>query len=849
MEDARVSSSSDFGRLLRYHRLAAGLSQEALAERARVSANGISALERGHRRTPQRETLALLGAALALSEEQRPAFEAAAHSSLDRRHGGPSVTVASWPGAAAGVLPLALTRFVGRVTELEEIAALVRAHRLVTLTGAGGVGKTQTALQVASTMRDAEEVAVAFVGLAPVADPALVTVVIASALGVRQAPSLPLLETLVDSLKNKTLLLILDNCEHVIAQAAIVAESILSGCPLVRVLATSREPLRGAGEYAYRLPPLASPPVDATRTLTAASASAYGAVALFTDRACAVDHHFALTDESAPIVGEICRRLDGIPLAIELAAARMNVLSLNGLNEKLDDRFQILTRGERTALTRQQTMRATIDWSYDLLSAREQEFFERLSVFGGGCTLEAATGVCTIDGEGDLDEIDLIASLVSKSLLIAELLHTEQRYWLLESSRQYAREKLAARGEWECVARRHASFYVELAERLECEWDTRPESEMLSRTKAELGNWRAALDWTFGKQGDVILGQRLATTRRVIWRGFTLAEARHWVRAASELVDERTPPDLVARLALAQAHSAAYFCEDKVLLAASERALMRYREIGDVLGMARAQSLAGAALVHLGRFAQGEALLRDALAAARTLGNRHLEFATLSNLGSALSGAGDFGAARAHLTEALELSEAGVDHFKVTLDLALCEYEAGDPKSGLRLLAELLATNYASHSISSPQAAENNISENNIAMALVNMAEFLVALGRYDEARVQANEALEFARASQLDMIVEECLEHLAVVAVLGPQSDSRCKSDDYEGAAADPRVRQRSAQAAGARGMRLANSQSCACGAARRCRRRGGYASDGRRHDANPGRSDRPGAPARVSP
>jgi predicted ATPase len=369
-----------------------------------MSSDGISALERGHRRTPQHETLALLAGALALNDEQRRAFEVAATRSGLGRRGVAAVTVGPWPGAGPSVLPLALTRFVGREVELDELAVLARQHRLVTVTGPGGVGKTQIALHLGTALGEAADLAICFVGLA-VADPSLVVTTIASALGLQEVPNHPLLETLLTYLKNKTVLLIVDNCEHVIAEARTVVEALLRNCPHVRVLATSRESLRVAGERAYRLPSL----------------SADEAVELFVDRARAVDHRFKLTDESALIVAEICRGLDGIPLAIELAAARTNVLSVRALAEGLNDRFRILSGDGHNAAPRQHTMRATIDWSYELLPAREKRVLERLSVFAAGCTLASATAVCKDEIILEDDVLDVLSSLVDKSLVVAHL--------------------------------------------------------------------------------------------------------------------------------------------------------------------------------------------------------------------------------------------------------------------------------------------------------------------------------------------------------------------------------------------------------------------------------------------
>ena len=280
----------------------------------------------------------------------------------------------------------------------------------------------------------------------------------------QEALNRPLLETVLAYLKNKTLLLILDNCEHVIDQAAIVAEAVLGGCPRVRILATSRESLRAPGEHTYRLPPLRVPSAEGARRLEAANASEYAAIVLFNDRARASDHRFALTDQNAPIVAELCRRLDGIPLAIELAAARVNQSSLETLTEKLDDRFRILTFGERTARPQQQTMRATIDWSYDLLTPPERRIFEQLSVFAGGVRSISRRRSAGCRKRPDADVFDLLSSLVDKSLLVLDLEESEPRYRLLESFGQYAREKLEMRGEEDVVAHRHAVAYLALAQ-------------------------------------------------------------------------------------------------------------------------------------------------------------------------------------------------------------------------------------------------------------------------------------------------------------------------------------------------------------------------------------------------
>ena len=464
---------------------------------------------------------------------------------------------------------------------------------MVTLTGAGGIGKTQTALRVATALRGSANIAVCFIGLASISDPSFVIGAIASALRVQEVPNRPLLETLLAYLDNKALLLILDNCEHVITEAAIIATRLLIGCPRVRILATSREPMRAAGEYCYRLPSLSLPSPEASRQLSATDATVYGAIVLFTDRARAANHHFTLTDENAPIVADLCRRLDGIPLAIELAAARVSHLSLNVLVQKLDDRFGVLTGGERTALPRQQMMRTTIDWSYDLLAAPEQRVFERLSVFAGGCTLAAAAAVCGGEETAEVEVFNLLSSLVDKSLVVADLQGIEPRYRLLESFRQYAREKLASRSERDAVAHRHAIAYLEHVTRVSEGLSEHDDAFLRVQLQEELDNYRSALQWTLTDTGNVPLGQRLAGQLRGAWKNSPV-EGRRWITLALEVVDERTPISLLANLNFAQATVAQYLTEYEAQLASSETAIAHYRVVGDDLEIGASTKSCGA---------------------------------------------------------------------------------------------------------------------------------------------------------------------------------------------------------------------------------------------------------------
>jgi predicted ATPase/transcriptional regulator with XRE-family HTH domain len=748
--------------LLRHYRLAAGLSQEALAERARMSTEGISALERGYRRTPQRETLSLLAGALALSDERREEFEAtAARSVLLGR--GASVTVGPWADGPSAALPLALTSFVGRESELVEIATLVREHRMVTLTGTGGIGKTQTALRVATALRGSANIAVCFIGLASISDPSFVVAAIASALRVQEVPNRPLLETLLAYLGNKALLLILDNCEHVITEAATVAATLLIGCPRVRIFATSREPMRAAGEYCYRLPSLSLPSPEASRQLSVSDATGYGGITLFTDRARAANHRFTLTDENTPIVAELCRRLDGIPLAIELAAARMSHLSLNALVQKLDGRLGVLTGGERTAPPRQQMMRATIDWSYELLGVTEQQLFERLSVFAGSCTLAAATAVCGGEETAEVEVFNLLSSLVDKSLVVADLEGIEPRYRLLESFRQYAREKLAMRGEHDAVARRHAVAYLEYARRTTLRRGE-PDTVFLEiETQKELDNYRSALQWTLADRGDVLLGQRLAGQLSGVFGGSPV-EGRRWISLALELVEEQTPASVLADLFYAQARFAHYFGVASTELASSETAIAHYRVAGDELGIAHGQSLAGHALMFSERVPEAQIVLKEALQRARGLNNRRLVAYLIRLLGYASALDGDPILARNYVAEALSILEPLGNKVEVAWaldDLGEHEFLSGNADLAVRHATDALATFRTFNH------------ERGIVAALGSKAIYLVHLARFDEAEECAREALELARNRQWENKTPRSLQLLAAVAALRPRPDA----------------------------------------------------------------------------
>jgi predicted ATPase/DNA-binding winged helix-turn-helix (wHTH) protein len=414
-----------------------------------------------------------------------------------------------------------VSELIGRDVELEEVLGLAGVHRLVALTGAGGIGKTRLGLEVARRLLPEFADGVWVIELAPLTDPDLVPTAVATELGLDLADDVVSPERVANALAAKQLLLVLDNCEHLVDAAASMAEALLFTNPAARVLATSREPLRAEGECLYRVPSLAVPTVGSR---DAEDPLRYGAARLFVARARAAEPQFSSDERAAAAIAAICRRLDGIPLAIELAAARTTVLGVEELAARLDDCFDLLTGGRRTALPRHQTLRATLDWSYQLLPEPERVALRRLAIFAGGFTLQAASTIAAIDEIAGSDIVDCTANLVAKSLVAADLGGATGWYRLLETTRAYALEKLTQSGEFEQVARRHAEYCRDLFERAELELETRPAAEWLTAYGRRIDNLRAALDWAFSPSGDVAVGVALTIAAVPLWIQLSLVQ-------------------------------------------------------------------------------------------------------------------------------------------------------------------------------------------------------------------------------------------------------------------------------------------------------------------------------------
>lgn len=514
-------------------------------------------------------------------------------------------------------LPAQLTTFVGRQREKAEIKRLLAAARLVTLTGTGGAGKSRLAIESAREMIDLFPDGVWLAELGPLADPALVPQVVAAAAGLQDHSERPVLDALAVHLRERRVLLVLDNCEHLVAACARIVDLLLRSCPSLRVLATSREPLGIVGETTLRVPPLSVPTLD--ERLAPERLCDYEAPLLFVQRAAAVSPGFAVTVRSAPVLAEVCRRLDGIPLAIELAAARVKGLTVGQIAARLDDRFRLLTGGNRTSLPRQQTLRATMDWSYQLLSTPEQHLLSRLSVFAGGFSLEAAEEVGAGGGIESAHVLTTLLQLVDKSLIVADDRGDEVRYRLLETVRQYGQDWLREAGQVVETQRRHRDWCLALAERAEARLRGPEQARWLGRLALDHDNLRAALKWSLADDGGAEAALRLATG--MWWFCFVRG---HWseARAALEAALARTPD--APRSAVPKAlHAATFFALRQGDLARASvlggQGLALCRELGDKENAVWLMTWVGLVALRHGQCEEAESLFEEAAALAQAL--------------------------------------------------------------------------------------------------------------------------------------------------------------------------------------------------------------------------------------
>jgi predicted ATPase/class 3 adenylate cyclase len=640
-------------------------------------------------------------------------------------------------------LPLQLTSFVGRERELATVQGLLAQHRLVTLTGPGGTGKTRLAQQAAAEALAPADGQPAFadgvwlVELAALADPALVPQAVATAVGVREEPGRPVLATLTDALRPRRLLLLLDNCEHLLDAGARLADTLLRACPRLTILATSREALGVAGETAWPVPSLALPdagdPRDSEHLRAVEALTQCAAVRLFLDRAVAVHPSFRVTPQNAPAVALICARLDGIPLAIELAAARIRVLPPAELLTRLEDRFRLLTGGSRTALERHRTLQAAVDWSYDLLTAPEKLLFDRLSVFAGGWTLASAEAVCAGDGIAGDAVLDLLTRLVDQSLvLVDEQPDGTARYRLLETLRAYAQAHLAAHGAAEALRQRHARVYLALVEAVEAR--VRSDPVLLDRAEREHDNCRAALRWLLD-QGEAEASLRFAAAMGPFWaeRGH-LTEGRRWLAAALAAgagVSEVSTG--VRAKALGEAAGLAGDQGDAATgRTLATEALALWREVGDRWGIAKTTGTLGWLENLLGDRAAARRHYEQSLALSRRLGYTERIAFALNGLGAFAAREGDAARGRSLLQESLALRrELGLQNLAANtlMNLGNVAFAEDDHVRATRLYEESLALSRALGARSRVATALNLLGE--VARSEGDCAR---AAARYEEA-------------------------------------------------------------------------------------------------------------------
>lgn len=551
-------------------------------------------------------------------------------------------------------LPDLLTSFVGRGQELQELTRLLDEYRLLTLTGSGGVGKSRLALRLAATVMNDYRDGEWLVELAALSDPTLVPQTVGAVLGLKDPRDMSATERLTAFLQSRRTLLMLDNVEHVISACADLADAVLRQCPDVKLLVTSRERLGLSGEFAYRVPSLSLPLAD--DRATARGLAECESVALFGERVRLHRPQFAVTDKNAAAVASICRRLDGIPLAIELAAARVRALSVEEVDKRLKQGFSLLTGGSRTALPRQQTLRAAIDWSYNLLSDPEKVLLCRVSIFAGGWTLKAAEQVCADDTVPAAAVVDLLTSLMDKSLVVAEERSGTTRYRLLETVRQYARDLLlehGGEGQWR---NRHLAYFLALAREVEPLLKGAEVESGLNALQADHDNLRLALDWAESASGDAISGLRIAAAIWWFWnvRGY-LREGRQRLSRLLAAVPDTEALDDRAKALRGAGALARVQADYDAAEALQRQSLAIRRRLGDQRGIAMTLGSLGTIAEQRGDYETARALQEESLAIQRGLGDRASAAMMLSNVGEVYLRQRDYGTARLRLEEALAI--------------------------------------------------------------------------------------------------------------------------------------------------------------------------------------------------
>ena len=651
-------------------------------------------------------------------------------------------------------LPTQGTSFVGRGADVAAVLALVASSRAVTLAGPGGVGKTRLSIAVGQELVERFPDGVWFVDLAPLVDPQLVAAQVAAKLDVRAPAGGSIADEIVNALRGKRVVFILDNCEHVLDDIAMLANDVLQRCEGVRFIATSREALSLTGEIVRRIEPLA---VSDAAITSPEEAVEYGAIALFVDRAHAVNGHFRLTDANVASVVDICRRLDGIPLAIELAAPRIAILSPAELAKRLDERFRLLTTGVRGALPRQQTLRALIDWSYDLLTARERTIFRRIGAFAGGFTLEAATLVCVDDVFDEWSVLDALVALEAKSLVVADISAERTRYRLLESTRAYALEKLDESGERGAIASKHATFVAAYLVEQSTRWEAMDERGWQAAVTSELDNVRAALTWTIGASHDPGLGLRVLAPLYRPLRVMTYDEAIKWYESARDIArghaDKGLGATILRRYATICSHRA-IVAEERI--AVGREALEACRACDDVLGSVHAAQHLAVVLRDSGNIEEARTMLARAWSIVENHDVPFLRASLACDRALVEFDYGESARARELVDLCVAIAPAGsilqATAYALLADIAFIE---GNPAAA-RDAAVLARVVFAEQNHVLP-----------LAVVMCNEAAYALAMGNFDEVRSSLEPALEIIEQRNNYMWRAVALEHVALYAAL----------------------------------------------------------------------------------
>ena len=646
-------------------------------------------------------------------------------------------------------LPESRTNFVGREREMVEVKGMLAMTGLLTLTGTGGCGKTRLALEVARDLVGTYQNGVWLVELAPVSEGALVPQVMAGTLRVQELPGRPLIESLLDALGDKEMLLVLDNCEHLIAAAARLTVALLDSCSRLRVLATSREPLGVTGELSWLVPSLSAPHMQQSPTME--ELGGYESARLFADRASTRHPGFELTPRNTTAVSQVCARLEGIPLAIELAAARIGTLSAEQISERLGHSLKLLTGDDRTADHRHQTLRAALEWSFELLGEPEQLLFRRLSAFAGGFTLDSAESVAGGEDIAEEDVLELLSVLVDKSLVLAEeRWETGARYRLLEPIRQYAREKLGVSGEAEAVGRRHAEVFLALAEKAEPELSGSQQAEWLDRLETEHDNLKAALSWALGRK--IELGPKMASALRLFWytRGY-LSEGRTYLEAVAK--SDGLPAAVRARVLDGLGWIAEPQGEYERARVAYEESLELYRSSNDKRGVANVLGDLGSLALDRGDSEEATSLLEESLTLHRELGSREDVIGILDSLGVLASAKGDREQSLSFFRQAIALSR-GIGNVRRNAtslgNLGIMVLMNGDPEQAMVLLEESLTL------------FQELGDSSNIAIGLMYSALASLTQGDHERVKSLSQESLKMLQKAEDKHHIPDCLEIMA---------------------------------------------------------------------------------------